>query len=245
MSTVTVTGKIESRPYVDMTLDALRRFGIRIEENGNGFRIPGGQVFRSPGRMTVEGDWSGAAFWLTAGALSGDGISCSPLDPDSIQGDRAVSGILKEYGAKVETRGNSIYIRRGTRKCLDIDISRIPDLAPALAVAAAFADGKSVLHPIARLRLKESDRVEAILKMLESLGVSAEARDDKLIIEGTGRVMGGTVDGFRDHRIVMAASVAASFAEGPVTVLDAESVSKSYPGFFDQFAALGGQAKEI
>ena len=244
-SRITIEGKIESRPYVDMTLDVLKQFGIFIEETESGFFVPGNQSFRSPGKMVVEGDWSGAAFWLTAGALSAGGVSCTPLRRDSLQGDRAISDLLREYGAEVVTRENSVLTRLGTHKSLDIDISGIPDLAPVLAVAAAFAEGQSVLHPIARLRLKESDRVEAILKMLKSFGVSAEAVDDRLVIDGKGTVTGGTVNGFRDHRIVMAASIAAAWAEGPVTILDAEAVGKSYPGFFEQFAALGGRAKEI
>ncbi len=244
-SKITVTGEIESRPYVDMTLDILKQFGIRVEESGNRFYIPGGRAFRTPGKMVVEGDWSGAAFWLTAGALSMEGVSCGPLRMDSLHGDRIIARLLADFGAVVETCGNTVRVRRGTQKCLDIDISQTPDLAPVLSVAAAFARGKSVLHPIARLRLKESDRVEAILKMLHSFGVPAEARDDSLVIEGRGMVAGGTVSGFHDHRIVMAASIAAAWAQGPVTILDAEAVSKSYPGFFRQFAALGGQAKEI
>ena len=244
-SVITVTGKMESRPYIDMTLDALRQFSIRVDEIESGFFIPGGQFFRSPGRMAVEGDWSGAAFWLTAGALSGKGISCGPLRLDSAQGDRAISDLLRRFGAVVSARENSVFVQRGALQGMNIDISQIPDLAPVLAVAAAFARGQSVLQPIARLRLKESDRVNAILKMLCSLGVSAEAKDDRLVIEGRGAVTGGTVDGFHDHRIVLAASIAAAWAEEPVTVLGTEAVSKSYPGFFDQFAALGGQAKEI
>ncbi len=244
-SRITVTGKMESRPYIDMTLDALKQFGIRVDETEGGFFIPGGQRFLSPGRITVEGDWSGAAFWLTAGALSAKGVSCGPLRPDSAQGDRAVAELLKSFGAAVEVRENSVFVRRGELRGMDIDLSQIPDLAPILAVAAAFARGRSVLHPIARLRLKESDRVSAILQMLRSLGVSAEAGEDRLIVEGRGTVTGGTVDGFRDHRIVLAASIAAAWAEGPVTILGAEAISKSYPGFFEQFAALGGQAKEI
>ena len=244
-SVITVTGKMESRPYVDMTLDALRQFGIRVDETESGFFIPGRQVFHSPGQSAVEGDWSGAAFWLTAGALSDKGVSCGPLRLDSAQGDRAISDLLRRCGAAVSPRENSVFVQRGAMRGMNIDISQIPDLAPALAVAAAFAHGQSVLSPIARLRLKESDRVNAILEMLRSLGVSAEAGDDRLVIEGRGAVTGGTVDGVHDHRIVLAASIAAAWAEEPVTVLGAEAVSKSYPGFFDQFAALGGQAKEI
>ena len=244
-STITVTGQMESRPYIDMTLNALAQFGIRVEQTQAGFSIPGGQVFHSPGTLAVEGDWSGAAFWLTAGALSSQGIACGPLNTVSAQGDRAIAELLKGFGAAVEGRENSVFIRKNRLLGMDIDISQIPDLAPILAVAAAFSQGQSVLHPIARLRLKESDRVSAILAMLRSLGVPARAEEDRLIIEGQGAVAGGMVDGFHDHRIVLAASIAAAWAAGPVTLLGAEAVNKSYPGFFEQFAALGGQVKEI
>ena len=244
-STLTITGAVESGPYIDMTLNALEQFGIRVETTKTGFFIPGGQAFHSPGTLAVEGDWSGAAFWLTAGALSSQGVACGPLNIGSAQGDRAIAALLRAFGAFVEVRETGVFVRRGQLRGMDIDISQIPDLAPILAVAASFAQGQSVLHPIARLRLKESDRVSGNLAMLESLGVTARAEGDRLIIQGQGAIRGGTVDGFHDHRIVLAAAVAAAWAAGPVTILGAEAVSKSYPGFFRQFSALGGQVKEI
>ena len=244
-SYLTVTGRLESKPYVEMTLQALSAFGVRIERTADGFFIPGDQVFLSPGSLSVEGDWSGAAFWLAAGALSPDGVACGPLRLDSAQGDRAILGLLKRFGALTETREGSAAVRGSALRGQETDLSDIPDLAPILAVAAAYAKGRTVLRPIARLRLKESDRVAAILAMLRSLGVDARSEDDQLIIQGQGGVRGGTVDGFHDHRIVLAAAIAATAAAGPVTILGAEAVNKSYPGFFDQFAALGGQVKEV
>ena len=243
-SRLLVDGPLESRPYVDMTLETLALFGIRVDPLENGYFIPGGQRFRSPGTAAAEGDWSGAAFFLAAGALPGAAVTCAPLRPDSRQGDRAVAPLLAALGARVTDKENAVSVQPGPLRGIVIDLSDIPDLAPILAAAAAFARGETVLRPIARLRLKESDRVAAILALLHSLGVEARAAEDQLIIRGRGGVSGGTVDGFHDHRIVMAAAIAATAADGPVTILGAEAADKSYPGFFSQFRALGGLAKE-
>ena len=243
-STLTVTDRLESAPYVEMTLDALRQFGVLVETTSDGCFIPGSQRFHSPSTLTVEGDWSGASFWLAAGALSPQGVACRSLNPHSRQGDRAIMELLTRFGAEVQESAQGIWVRRRTMRGISIDIADIPDAAPILAVLAAYAQGETILSPIARLRLKESDRVAAILAMLDSLGVQAQAAGDQLIITGRGGVTGGTVDGFHDHRIVLAAAVAATAAEGPVTILGTEAADKSYPGFFAQFAALGGQMKE-
>jgi len=221
-SAIRLTTPLASAAYVDMTLQALRQFGIDIEATADGWRIPGRQRYRTPGEVVVEGDWSAAAFWLAANAL-GASIDVKGLDPDSVQGDRAVAALLGQ-----ET----------------IDATHVPDLVPALAVAAARRPMRTVVTGAARLRLKESDRLQSVADMLSALGHSATVTPDGLIIEGGQPEPCAapirTVDGANDHRIVMAAAVAAAFADRPVRIIDAQAVEKSYPDFFRDFEALGG-----
>jgi len=223
-SAIRLTTPLASAAYVDMTLQALRQFGIDIEATADGWRIPGRQRYRTPGEVVVEGDWSAAAFWLAANAL-GASIDVKGLDPDSVQGDRAVAALLGQ-----ET----------------IDATHVPDLVPALAVAAARRPMRTVVTGAARLRLKESDRLQSVADMLSALGHSATVTPDGLIIEGGQPEPCAapirTVDGANDHRIVMAAAVAAAFADRPVRIIDAQAVEKSYPDFFRDFEALGGNA---
>lgn len=222
-SALRLTTALESSAYVDMTLDALRSFGIRTEAARDGWRVPGAQRYRSPGRLEIEGDWSAAAFWLAANAMGGD-IRLEGLREDTAQGDRAAKRLL----------GQS-----------EIDASGVPDLVPALAVAAARRPGRTVITGAARLRLKESDRLETVAALLRALGHGVTVTADGLVVEGGAPAPCAgdtrTVDGANDHRIVMAAAVAAAFADRPVRVTGAQAVEKSYPDFFRDFKALGGQ----
>ena len=204
---LTVTGKLESQPYVDMTKEALRIFYA--------------PHFHTPGYLTVEGDWSNGAFWLVANAL-GCKLTVHGLNTDSLQGDRAVISILRQLDA-----GTSV-----------IPAADIPDLVPILAVCAAAKRG-CVFTDIRRLRLKESDRVASVIAMLEGLGGKAEADEHTLTVYGTG-LQGGTVNSMNDHRIAMAAAIAATVCKDTVTLLGAEAVNKSYPHFWEEYIRLGG-----
>ena len=219
-SVIRLTTRLESAPYVNLTLRALADFGIRVEVLPDGWCIPGGQRYRSPWRVAVEGDWSGAAFWLAANAL-GSRVECGNLDERSAQGDRAIRPLLNRLGS-------------------EIDVSECPDLVPALAVAAAGFPGRTALVGAARLRLKESDRLASVAALLRALGCAVDEGAESLTIHGGAPLTGGTVDGCGDHRIVMAAAVAATAASSPVTILGAQAVAKSYPDFFRDFEALGG-----
>ena len=223
-SEISLTTPLASAAYVDMTLQALAQFGIAVETTETGWRVPGGQRYRSPGGAAVEGDWSAAAFWLAANAL-GAQIDVEGLRPDSVQGDRAVAALLGQAA---------------------IDATHVPDLVPALAVAAANKPMRTVITGAARLRLKESDRLQSVADMLAALGHSATVTPDGLIIDGgPPRPCPApirTVDGANDHRIVMAAAVAAACADRPVRITGAQAVEKSYPSFFSDFEALGGNA---
>lgn len=205
-TTLTVTGKVESRPYIDMTRQVLALFDA--------------PHFRSPGTVTVEGDWSNAAFWLAAKMLGSD-LTVTNLNPNSAQGDRAIKPLL------------SILQENPT-----IDASDIPDLVPILSVARACFRG-ATFTGIRRLRLKESDRVASTMALLHDLGGKAEATEDTLTVYPTG-LTGGTVNAMNDHRIAMAAAIASTVCTQKVTILGAECVEKSYPKFWEEFKALGG-----
>lgn len=238
-SQITVTGKAESRPYIDLTLAALRTFGVSVEEpEANRFALPAAS-YRSPGKAETEGDWSNAAFWLTAGAFSPAGVTVTGLNPASLQGDKAIVPLLRAFGAFVEVTETKITVRRtAPLQGIRLDGSNIPDLVPILSVLAAGVEGDTVITGCERLRLKESDRIAAILAMLRGLGGAAEEREGVLTIHGTGTLSGGAVDSHNDHRIAMSAAIAAAVCQSPVLVRGMEAADKSYPGFCDDWRTL-------
>lgn len=214
-----ITGQLESSPYVEMTRKVLEKFSL-------GRDTFGGQCFRSPGTLQVEGDWSNAAFFLAAKHLS-QPLEVSGLSFGSPQGDRAVIDLLPLLSKDKVT----------------ISAADIPDLVPILAVFAAANHG-AVFTDIRRLRLKESDRVASVVNMLCALGGSAEAAENTLTVHATG-LSGGTVDACNDHRIAMAAAIAATVCTRPVTILGAECVCKSYPSFWAEYRRLGGNYEQF
>ncbi len=226
--TLRLQGRLQSAGYLDMTIRTLSRFGVDVEDYVGILNVPP-YGYESPGQVTAEGDWSNAAFWLAAGALCGDSVLCTGLDTTSAQGDRAVVDALKAI-----RKGNAV-----------LHAEQIPDLVPVLSVVAALTPGKTVITGAERLKLKESDRLAATAELIRGLGGRAEATDDGLIIEGKKKLDGGTADSRGDHRIAMSAAVASVGCKKAVTIIGAEAVRKSYPGFFRDFAALGGRCKEV
>ena len=238
-STLTVTGKVESAAYIAMTEDALRLAGIRFEKEGWTYRIPGNQVCALPRELHVEGDWSNAAFFLCAGALSQDGVTVTGLNMASSQGDRAVVDILRQFGARVTESESSVTVTAAPLHGITIDAAAIPDLVPVLSVTAACAAGETRIVNAERLRLKESDRIATTAALLRSLGGSVEEHPDGLTIRGTA-LTDGTVDAANDHRIAMSAAIAA--IRCAVTVEGSECVQKSYPRFWEDYTQLKGEA---
>ncbi len=235
-STINITSKLESIGYVLLTLEVLAQFGIKIEcdfsynektETHCVFYVKGNQKYISPKEVTAEGDWSNAAFWLVAGALSKD-ISCSGLNYDSVQGDKAIVPFIET-------------VLSASCEDLYFDVSDVPDLVPILAVLATSRNGVTHITNAARLRIKESDRLATVRELIINLGGKVDELPDGLIIYGTGNLVGGTVDGHNDHRIVMAATIASILCSHPVTILGAEAVNKSYPKFLFDFSLLGGK----
>ena len=226
-SDILLTTPLESGGYVDMTLDALAQFGVSAEYDGDRrFRVPGNQAYRHRD-LAIEGDWSNAAFWFAA-AFLGHRVDVEGLNPRSVQGDR----VIGEQLARLTQPGPA-----------ELDVSQCPDLVPPLAAMAALRAGETTaIVNAARLRIKESDRLASVTQVLNALGAGVEEHADHLVLRGRERLAGGvTVSGHNDHRIAMMAAIAATRCQGPVTITGAECVNKSYPRFWADYEALGGQ----
>ncbi len=231
-------GELESADYIRLTEDCLRLAGISFFREGPSWRLPGGQRASLPAQVDAEGDWSNAAFFLCLGALSGEGVCVSGLKPGSLQGDRAVLDTLAAFGAAVSVCGDRVSVRAGRRRPFVLDAAAVPDLVPVLSVLACAAEGESRITNAARLRLKESDRLQATARLIRDLGGEAQELPDGLVIRGKGFLRGGTADSQNDHRIAMSAAVAAALCTEPVTVTGAQCTDKSYPDFWEDFSRL-------
>lgn len=244
---VLVTEPVESLPYIDLTIAALETFGVDVLRGKA--TTPAGPAlsltvapkpgYATPGHVSVGGDWSNAAFWLCAAAL-GNPVTLTGVDPESVQGDRAVLGALALLGARVSRSAGAVQVSPDQPHGTRIDVQSCPDLVPPLAAVAACSAGTTTITGAARLRIKESDRLETVCACVNALGGTCETTDDGLVIEGADRLAGGTVDAANDHRIAMMASVLATRCDGPVTIIGAQCVAKSYPAFFEDYASLGG-----
>ena len=234
-SELALTGKIESAPYIRMTENALAAFGAApaCSADGRVYTLCKKPLL-SPGDLFPEGDFSGAAFPLAAGAIGAHPVTVEGLDLSSAQGDMSILDLLERFGAAVErdAENGAVTVSPAPLHGIAINAEQIPDLVPILAVIAATAQGKTAITGAARLRLKESDRIATTAAMLRALGGSVIESDDGLTVEGAS-LTAGTVVGANDHRIVMSGAIAALVAEGAVTLTDAEAVDKSYPAFFE------------
>lgn len=239
-SAVILTTKLQSKPYVDMTVKVMADYGVDVKETEFGYLIHGNQQFKKLD-YTVEGDWSQAAFFLVAGAIGGD-ITVNGLDMNSTQGDKEIVNVIRNFGGNITVDDNEIRCFGGELKGTEIDASDIPDLVPIIAVLAAFAKGKTVIKGAERLRYKESDRIESVVQNLKLLGAQVQETTDGMIINGGKKLNSAKLKGFNDHRIVMAFSVAGLYIDGTVEIDDAESINKSYPSFFEDYNRLGGKA---
>lgn len=220
-SRIRFTTPVESAAYLNITLQVLSQFGIMVRKEADGYSVPGNQRYHSPAVIRTESDWSSAVFWHCANHM-GSSILIEGLNPASCQGDRIITEQLKHLGG-------------------EIDVSQTPDSLPALAVAACLHNGETHFTGAGRLRIKESDRLAAIAAMLRALGQTVTEEAEGLWVLGGKPFTGGTVNGCNDHRIVMSTAIAACFADGPVTILGAEAINKSYPRFFDDLISLGGK----
>ncbi len=233
---IRLTTPLESKPYVLMTIDCLERFGIKVAQSSERFDVAP-QTYH-PARYEVEGDWSSASYFLALGTVAGN-IEVENLNPDSLQGDKIMLDFLKEMGAQLQVRKNSVMVRKSRLKAIRADLSDCIDLMPTMAVLAACAEGTSEFTGIERARLKESNRVEAMKEGLERMGVKVSAVRDSLTISGA-KAKGAVIDSQSDHRIAMAFSVLGSAAGGTV-INEAECVAKTFPEFWDILKSVGSE----
>lgn len=240
-SIIKLNSPLQSAGYVDMTIDTLSRFGVKIETINQGFYIKGNQSYRNSDKIYAEGDWSNSAFWLCAGAINGD-ILVNNIDEKSLQKDKNITNLLSLFGADVKKAEQGFSSSYKMLKAIDIDAGEIPDLVPVLAAVAAVSNGKTTIYNAKRLKFKESDRLQSITIALNAIGADIKATDDSLIINGKMRLTGGIADSFNDHRIAMAVAIASCACDNEVIITNAQAVEKSYPTFFEHYNRLGGKA---
>lgn len=242
-SVIQITTELESVGYLDLTLEVLEKFGIQIDfdRQENRFNIPGQQSYK-PTNYKVEGDFSQAAFWLVAGALGND-IRIKGLDMDSKQGDKAIVTILEDLGASIDENEEGIKAQADQLKAgITVDGKQFPDIIPVAALAAAMSEGETIISNLERLRIKESDRLEATASELSQLGAKIVVEGDSLHIEGVDSLVGDAeVWSHKDHRIAMMLGIASTVCQREIIVKDKECVAKSYPTFWEDFKQVGGE----
>ena len=237
--TINVIGELVSKPYIHITLDVMRRFGVEVENrNDQAFFIRSGQHYRSPGHIMVEGDASSASYFLAAAAIAGGSVRVHGTGKASVQGDARFAEILELMGATVTWSDEWIEVtRNGNLKGVDVDLNHIPDAAMTIATTALFARGRSAIRNIYNWRVKETDRLAAMSTELRKLGAVVEEGEDYIIIDPPAHIQSATIDTYDDHRIAMCFSLAA-FGEGTITINDPGCTSKTFPGYFELFQSL-------
>lgn len=240
-SKIILTSELQSKSYVDITIDVMKDFGVTVTETDFGYEVKGGQAYTAKD-YTVEGDWSQTAFFLAMGAFAKNPIRLSGLKKESKQGDKKCLEVFKNMLVKSQFIGEDLVIAKpmGRPTAISIDVGDIPDMVPALACVMALADGTSEITNAKRLRIKESDRLNAIANAINALGGEVTELEDGLIIKGVKRLNGTLVEGCNDHRIVMAMSSLTACCVGDIEVTDSHSINKSYPDFYKDYTKLGG-----
>lgn len=235
---IEIVGELVSKPYIDMTIDVMRRFGVAVEnEDYRAFRVPGGQEYRSPGSALVEGDASSASYFLSAAAIRGGTVRVQGVGADSVQGDVKHADVLEQMGATVRRGADYIEVSRGALRGLDLDLNHIPDAAMTVAVTALFAEGRTIIRNIGNWRVKETDRLAAMAAELHKVGAGVVEGPDYLEIEPPAEIRPAVIETYNDHRMAMSFSLAALGNAG-ITIKDPECVSKTFPEYFEQFGAI-------
>ncbi len=237
-SKIILTSNIVSLGYINITIDVLKQFGVDVDFCGNVLTIKGNSYNNVLDGYVVEGDWSGASFMLALGATNGE-VKVKNLNLNSRQGDIKILDVLRDFGANIKIDGDAVTVLKSSLKGITVDVQNIPDLAQVIASVASFADGKTTILNVERLRIKESDRVNAIINSLNALKIKAKLVENSIEIYG-GSKSSGTISGDDDHRTVMSAVVASTNVDNGVTILGAEAIEKSYPNFLQDFKAIGG-----
>ncbi|MCP4640961.1 MAG: 3-phosphoshikimate 1-carboxyvinyltransferase [bacterium] len=233
---------LNEKPYVEITLDWLKRQGVTYERDGwRTFRIRGGQQYQ-PVTRPIPGDWSSATFFLAAGALPGNTVDVRGVEMNDTQGDKAVLDYLRAMGAQVDVLDDGVRVTGGELTGCDLDLNATPDALPMMAVLACFARGRTRLLNVAQARVKETDRIAVMRKELEKLGATVSERPDGLVIEESA-LHGGIVEGHDDHRVVMALAIGATQIDDPTTIRGYEAAAITYRGFAETLGGLGGTVR--
>ncbi len=242
---IKVAGGLRSRPYIDITLDAMRAFGVEaVNNNYKEFLVKGGQEYKAR-RYRIEGDYSSAAYFLVAGAIGGKAVTVKNLKADSVQGDRYLLSVLSEMGCSVEYQREQIKISRNKELSgITVDMGDYPDLVQPVAITAAYASGKTEITNIAHLRFKETDRISNTAAELGKMGIRVDVTNNTMVVYG-GKPKGTEIEAHADHRMAMSLAVAALFAGGDSIINGAEAVTKSYPRFFADLKGLGAKIEEL
>ena len=249
-TTVNCTSPLQSKDYVTLTIKTMKDFGVHVteiltEDGHPSFTIEENQHFHGNEHYPIEGDWSNGAIWLVAAAMTGQSISVTGLRPDSVQADKRILSILEKAGITCTWNGTTVTVTGKAHQPIHVNLEQMPDLLPILSSLACSIEGESAFINGARLRLKESDRLEAVAQLVRDSGGTVRIEGDNLYITGTGTLMGGTVDCANDHRLVMAGALNALIATSPMILKDSKAISKSYPHFFTDWKQLGGDTHSV
>ena len=235
---INVEGELVSKPYIDMTVDVVRSFGATVETHGyQSFHVPGRQTYRSPGMALVEGDASSATYFLAAAAIRGGTVRVNGVGANSVQGDVGLANVLEQMGATVSRGTDWIEVSRGDLRGVDLDMNHIPDAAMTVATTALFAQGKTAIRNVANWRVKETDRLAAMATELRKVGAEVYEGDDYLEITPPANIRPAAIDTYNDHRMAMSFSLAA-LGNASITINNPECVSKTFPDYFEQLAAI-------
>ena len=243
--TIKVTNEPRSKPYIDITLNIMREFGVEAaNQDYKEFLVKGDHIYKGK-HYRIEGDYSSAAYFLAAGAIGGKPVTVKNLKADSAQGDKCLLNILSAMGCPVVHQKEQVMVyRRDELKGVTIDMGDYPDLVQTVAVVAAYARGKTEMTNIGHLRFKETDRLNDTAAELAKMGIRVDVTDNSMVIYG-GKPRGAEIEAHNDHRMAMSLAIAAIFAEGNSIINGAEAVSKSYPRFFSDLAGLGAKIEEL
>lgn len=243
---IRIQGEMESKGYIDLSIEAMAKFGASVAREGYEKFVIEQPKGYSPAQVQVEGDYSQGAFWIVAGLLGCQPIRISGLNPNSVQGDAIVLELVRQMGGRLVWQGEVLTVHPSETKGIVLDASQCPDLIPIMCVLATQSEGETRIVNGSRLRVKESDRICSTVTELSKMGGSIVETQDGMIIKGKTSLKGGCeINSWNDHRIVMAASVAATICENPIHIVGYDAVEKSYPNFFKDFIQLGGSVQVL
>ena len=250
-ATVTSTTQLQSSDYVTLTTTTMANFGVTVDHTPasdtvqESFAVAANTTFKGQSNYQIEGDWSNTAIWMVAAGMTGKPITITGMNKNSVQADRRIMQIMIDTGCDVVWDGMNVTVMGRAVKPIHADLEQMPDMLPVMAALACSIHGESSFVKGARLRLKESDRLEAVANLVRNLGGTVREDGDDLYIIGSGILKGGQGDCVNDHRLVMAGTLMALISENPVTLKDSEAITKSYPDFFEDWNLLGGNANGI